>query len=63
VRKFTEAAAPEHRQQWAELMSPRAIGLIMRSIKTEYKLVDGTQMPAFSRTRCADLANPAHHIS
>jgi hypothetical protein len=63
VRKFTEAASPEHRQQWAELMSPRAIGLIMRSIKTEYKLVGGPQILAHSRTLCADLINPAHHIS
>ncbi|KAH6691369.1 thioesterase-like superfamily-domain-containing protein [Plectosphaerella plurivora] len=38
VRKFTEEAALEHKQQWTELMSPRGIGLIMRSIKTEYKL-------------------------
>lgn len=39
MRKFAEAAAPEHRQQWTDLMSPRGLGLIMRSIKTEYKLV------------------------
>lgn len=30
---------PAHRQEWAELMSPKAIGLIMRSLKADFKFV------------------------
>ncbi|KAH7095216.1 thioesterase-like superfamily-domain-containing protein [Paraphoma chrysanthemicola] len=31
------ASDPEHKAQWMELMSPKSIGLILRSITTDYK--------------------------
>ncbi|KFH43141.1 hypothetical protein ACRE_061040 [Hapsidospora chrysogenum ATCC 11550] len=37
-RNFAKAADEEHRQQWIDLMTPRSIGLILKSIKTDYKL-------------------------
>ncbi|KAM4066183.1 thioesterase-like superfamily protein [Hirsutella rhossiliensis] len=36
--RFAAAADPKHRQQWSELMTPKSVGLILRSIKTDYKL-------------------------
>ncbi len=30
---------PAHRHEWAELMTPRSVGLIMRSLKTDFKFV------------------------
>ncbi|KAG8419577.1 hypothetical protein J3458_004433 [Metarhizium acridum] len=38
VTSFAAHAPPEERQQWADLISPRGIGLILKSIKTDYKL-------------------------
>lgn len=38
---LTLAAAADlaQRQEWSELMTPKSVGLILRSIKTDYKLV------------------------
>lgn len=33
------ASDPENKAAWLELMSPKGIGLILRSIKTDYKFV------------------------
>lgn len=33
------AGDPQHRAEWLELMTPKSIGLILRSIKTDYKFV------------------------
>lgn len=33
------AADPAHRAEWLELMTPKGIGLILRSIRTDYKFV------------------------
>jgi hypothetical protein len=30
---------PEHKAQWMELMTPKSVGLILRSITTDYKFV------------------------
>ena len=30
---------PANKKEWLELMSPKSIGLILRSIKTDYKFV------------------------
>ena len=38
ITSFGYAADPKHRRQWAELMTPKSVGLILRSIKTDYKL-------------------------
>lgn len=37
--KFARAVAPEHRPEWLELMTPRGVGLLMKSIRTDYKMV------------------------
>ncbi|KXH41565.1 hypothetical protein CSAL01_01067 [Colletotrichum salicis] len=37
LRNFATTVDPEHKDEWDQLMSPRDIGLIMRSIKTDYK--------------------------
>jgi hypothetical protein len=39
LRNFSLISQPEHQQEWAELMTPRNVGLILRSIKTDYKFV------------------------
>jgi len=33
------AMDPKHKKEWLELMSPKSIGLLLRSIKTDYKFV------------------------
>lgn len=33
------ASDPENKTAWTDLMSPKCIGLILRSIKTDYKFV------------------------
>jgi hypothetical protein len=30
---------PQHKAEWMELMTPKSVGLILRSIKTDYKFV------------------------
>lgn len=39
------ASDPQHRAEWLELMTPKSIGLILRSIKTDYKFVSGCTEP------------------
>lgn len=39
VTSFASYAPSEERQQWMDIMSPKGIGLILKSIKTDYKLV------------------------
>lgn len=42
------ASDPQHRAEWLELMTPKSIGLILRSIKTDYKFVrEGILSSAF----------------
>jgi hypothetical protein len=36
------ASDPKHKAEWMELMTPKSVGLILRSIKTDYKFVSGT---------------------
>jgi hypothetical protein len=38
TRNFA-AADPAHAKQWMELITPKSIGLILRSITTDYKFV------------------------
>lgn len=37
VTNFAVHVDPAHRKEWAELMTPTSIGLILKSIKTDYK--------------------------
>jgi hypothetical protein len=36
---FANVIDPAHKAEWRELMTPRSIGLILRSIRTDYKFV------------------------
>ncbi|KAG6003926.1 hypothetical protein E4U21_001605 [Claviceps maximensis] len=38
ITSFASHAPLQERQQWLDIMSPRGIGLILRSIRTDYKL-------------------------
>ncbi|KAB5576064.1 thioesterase-like superfamily-domain-containing protein [Coniochaeta sp. 2T2.1] len=37
ITNFAVHADPAHRKQWSELMTPTSIGLIMRTLKSEFK--------------------------
>ncbi|KAK3350453.1 thioesterase-like superfamily-domain-containing protein [Neurospora tetraspora] len=37
ITNFSVHVDPAHRQEWAELMQPKAIGLIMKSLKCDFK--------------------------
>lgn len=37
--KYAKFIDPAHRETWEELVTPKSIGLILKSIKTEYKFV------------------------
>lgn len=36
---FAVNVDPAHRREWAELMTPKSVGLIMKSIKADFKFV------------------------
>lgn len=38
---FAVNVDPGHRRAWAELMTPKSVGLIMKSIKSDFKFVRG----------------------
>lgn len=45
------ASDPQHRAEWMQLMTPESVGLILRSIKTDYKFVSiGTLVARPKRT-------------
>lgn len=46
------AMDPTHKKEWLELMSPKSIGLILRSIKTDYKFVSTTAPSRKSAAGC-----------
>lgn len=39
AQKYATHIDPAHKKEWSELCTPRGIGLILRSIKTDYKFV------------------------
>lgn len=39
ITNFAVHVDPAHREQWRELMSPKSTGLIMRSLKADFKFV------------------------
>jgi acyl-CoA thioesterase FadM len=39
ITNFAVHVDPAHRKQWRELMSPISTGLIMRSLKADFKFV------------------------
>ena len=38
-RSLAKFAKPEQKQDWEGLWAPKGVGLILKSIKTDYKLV------------------------
>lgn len=47
---------PKHKREWLELVSPKSVGLILRSIKTDYKFVSAQSCPVGSLRRRASCA-------
>jgi acyl-CoA thioesterase FadM len=47
ITNFAVHVDPAHREQWRELMSPKATGLIMRSLKADFKFVCNPQANLF----------------
>lgn len=39
ITNFAVHVDPKHRKQWEELMTPKSVGLIMRSLKADFKFV------------------------
>lgn len=39
ITNFAVHADAAHRKQWSELMTPKSVGLIMRTLKCEFKFV------------------------
>jgi hypothetical protein len=37
------ASDPKHKAEWLSLMTPKAVGLILRSIRTDYKFVSASE--------------------
>jgi len=48
---------PTHKKEWLELVSPKSIGLILRSIKTDYKFVSAPARPVGSLRNLALCAS------
>lgn len=42
---FASHAPPEQRRQWLDIMSPKGIGLILKSIKMDFKMVESAHCP------------------
>jgi acyl-CoA thioesterase FadM len=51
------ASDPEHKAEWKELMTPNGIGLILRSIRTDYKFVRSEHLPTM---RCCTASDAPH---
>jgi hypothetical protein len=45
ITNFAVHVDPGHRRQWRELMTPRSTGLIMRSLKADFKFVRSHDIP------------------
>lgn len=64
TRNFA-ASDPKHEKQWMELITPKSIGLILRSITTDYKFVSGCLfVHAVSSDTGGEVANcttPVYH--
>jgi hypothetical protein len=49
-RNFTAAVDEQYKQAWIDLMTPKAVGLILKSIKTDYKFVRATSSASAMHT-------------
>lgn len=45
ITNFAVHVDPAHRTEWAELMTPKSVGLIMRSLKCDFKFVRLPSLP------------------
>ncbi|KAM7218277.1 hypothetical protein V8F06_006340 [Rhypophila decipiens] len=61
ITNFSVHVDPAHREQWAELMSPKAIGLIMRSLKSDFKfpMVYPDKISVYHKLRSKPEGEPA----
>ncbi|KAK3995595.1 thioesterase-like superfamily-domain-containing protein [Cladorrhinum sp. PSN332] len=60
ITNFSVHVDPKHRQQWAELMSPKSTGLIMRSLKADFKfpMVYPDKISVYHKLRAQPAAEP-----
>ncbi|KAK3308288.1 thioesterase-like superfamily-domain-containing protein [Chaetomium strumarium] len=61
ITNFAVHVDPAHREQWRELMSPRATGLIMRSLKADFKfpMVYPDKISVYHKLRAKPEGDPA----
>lgn len=57
-----EAATAEQRRQWDDLTTPRSLGLILKRITTEFKLVCDNR-ECYVACRLMSLTGTAAHVS
>ena len=50
AQNFANYIDPKHKKEWSELLTPRGDGLILRSMKTDYKFVRGLSTMTISPT-------------
>jgi hypothetical protein len=55
ITNFAVHADPAHREQWSELMTPKSVGLIMRTLRCEFKFVRFYSFPPFSSTHMTSI--------
>lgn len=61
ITNFAVHVDPKHRQQWAELMTPKSTGLIMKSLKCDFKfpMVYPDKISVYHKLRCRPEGDPA----
>ncbi|KAK4157536.1 thioesterase-like superfamily-domain-containing protein [Chaetomidium leptoderma] len=61
ITNFAVHVDPKHRKQWRELMSPKSTGLIMRSLKADFKfpMVYPDKISVYHRLRSKPERDPA----
>ncbi|KAK4100164.1 hypothetical protein N658DRAFT_497625 [Parathielavia hyrcaniae] len=61
ITNFAVHVDPQHRRQWRELMTPRSTGLIMRSLKADFKfpMVYPDRISVYHRLRARPERDPA----
>ncbi|AEO63182.1 uncharacterized protein THITE_2108089 [Thermothielavioides terrestris NRRL 8126] len=61
ITNFAVHVDPKHREEWAALMSPKATGLIMRSLKADFKfpMVYPDKISVYHKLRARPEGDPA----
>ncbi|KAK4181508.1 thioesterase-like superfamily-domain-containing protein [Triangularia setosa] len=61
ITNFAVHVDSAHRQQWAELMTPKSTGLIMKSLKADFKfpMVYPDKISVYHKLRCKPEGDPA----